>query len=610
MKPVAVLAALLMLAASGLASEETPSFTITKPVTDGPTSDFLNSPEKHALNDAKLERLSKGGVAYGAGRITDKDDKRQYAVTLDTVSAGVKPQEPMGTSVAAPVSGTITRVSNAIAEAVATAWVASDDSGLDYVAAKGDPEYKKYLDAEGMALEDSIDLDNGFQAVLLRDHLTGRKTIVIRGTEKTAGTWSEFIKDVKAGTYNGSTGDVAVGLQQYQAARPQLEKWVKANANNIVVTGHSLGGAIGQRLMLDYGQDVLYASFFNTPGLDQKTLMRLAQDPAVAKRLLDALGNRKTRIFNALNDPVSFFGRGFILADMIQASGKSIKEDPHLASVFGFDVSRKLTGYYGYLNIRNLGAEGWMSDFAATMSNSMQHLGDMDEVLWDILDSEHIALKDIEREGIDNTDQPEDPRARLADLLVQTGQPISGKRTTGKRPKEPRGPVAGQTIEIIQPEAEALAGIDGEFEGQFSWNAKNSRLENTHIYLSIEGTNVYGYAEGVVVNNQLSTMRDPFRLEITSGAYDPKDSSIRARLEGKVKMFGDWDVDITGTGGPEGFSGKSVRGSIQWSVSPKTVRTITLEEAICTKHPPEKWYLWRIESCPSKFTKDNPYMKK
>lgn len=106
--------------------------------------------------------------------------------------------------------------------------------------------------------DDHIGVQTGLQAIVIRDDRTGQVYIAFRGTEGPG----DLIDD--AGR---------IGHWQYEGHRELLDRWSR-DYSNAVVTGHSLGAALGQRYIADHPDRVRQGVFFNAPGVDQSVADR------------------------------------------------------------------------------------------------------------------------------------------------------------------------------------------------------------------------------------------------------------------------------------------------------------------------------------------------
>lgn len=98
-------------------------------------------------------------------------------------------------------------------------------------------------------LEDTYDEKTGTSATAFRDKDTGEIILSYTGTNLESG-WSERIKD----GLKSDIGEIGLGLgsTHYEPAYEFYEKVREKYGDNIILTGHSLGGNIAQRVALQY----------------------------------------------------------------------------------------------------------------------------------------------------------------------------------------------------------------------------------------------------------------------------------------------------------------------------------------------------------------------
>ncbi len=176
----------------------------------------------------------------------------------------------------------------------------------ELLAIRGDKPFREHLDRNGLKLLDHIDdRGSGLQAVLVQDTRgSGRVYAVFRGTEFGEGANNEGLRDAYADA--GS-----IGNNQYAAGREKLDKWAREHRGNLVVTGHSLGGAVGQRFVVDHPDAVREAVFFNSPGIDRDLARRVPRNKLP-----------KSTCYVQTRDPVSQLGGEEQLpCDVVMVSG-------------------------------------------------------------------------------------------------------------------------------------------------------------------------------------------------------------------------------------------------------------------------------------------------
>jgi hypothetical protein len=188
---------------------------------------------------------------------------------------------------------------------------------------RGDKAFRDSLKANNLSYVDSIDTGKGFQAILVKDNATGRVVLSVRGTE--FGASAEGVKDVGADAAAAATtmtGQAHPGLPQYDA---EVKRWVAdkmaEHKGNVIVTGHSLGGAHAQRIALDHADKIVAAQTYNAPALETAAIERVANDPKELAKLFDDKGRPKVRHFVGLGDPVSGAGSLHVPGNVVLGSG-------------------------------------------------------------------------------------------------------------------------------------------------------------------------------------------------------------------------------------------------------------------------------------------------
>jgi pimeloyl-ACP methyl ester carboxylesterase len=125
-----------------------------------------------------------------------------------------------------------------------------------------DPELLDNLKRNNLKLEDTVDDPvTGAQAMVVRDVKTKDTFILFRGTWPVGDDKSADV--VADADRFGDTGSA-----QYDRHKATFDKWAQRYPKSIV-TGHSLGAALGQRFTADHPEAVREAVFFNAPAVDR-----------------------------------------------------------------------------------------------------------------------------------------------------------------------------------------------------------------------------------------------------------------------------------------------------------------------------------------------------
>jgi pimeloyl-ACP methyl ester carboxylesterase len=137
----------------------------------------------------------------------------------------------------------------------------------------GDRKLAEHLSSNGLKMLDAIgDPKTDMQAMLIRDLRTGQVHVVFRGTEPDKAIASakklSLSGDVKA-DLDGRSRWMGAGYTQYQANKAKLGEWADKYPGKLVVSGHSLGGALGQHFIVAHPDAVKSAALFNAPGIGQ-----------------------------------------------------------------------------------------------------------------------------------------------------------------------------------------------------------------------------------------------------------------------------------------------------------------------------------------------------
>jgi hypothetical protein len=203
----------------------------------------------------------------------------------------------------------------------------------DVLAILGDAEERKRLREKGLDIVDAIDdRQGGLQAMVIMEKETAdqirslrrsgtpegesqakillatrKATLAFRGTEPGADNMSDVVTDLDA---NGR-----VGKAQYEAQRPALNQ-ICGSYGNLVVTGHSLGGAQAQRFATNCPAGIKEVVTFAAPGIgrdEAETFAKLPQRPSVTQ-------------YVATNDVVSAAGgQSHIPGKIIEVTFENVK---------------------------------------------------------------------------------------------------------------------------------------------------------------------------------------------------------------------------------------------------------------------------------------------
>ena len=125
------------------------------------------------------------------------------------------------------------------------------------------PQATKF-DATWNVLQQSTFTIDGFSAVLLQNPVTGEKVLSIAGTDPTS--WADLITDV----VNVSQYGTVLGMPQYNSLETFYAQLLSSGklgvSEQVVVTGHSLGGFLAQAFTARHASAVSAAYTYNAPG--------------------------------------------------------------------------------------------------------------------------------------------------------------------------------------------------------------------------------------------------------------------------------------------------------------------------------------------------------
>jgi len=117
-------------------------------------------------------------------------------------------------------------------------------------------------------LDTIVDDKSSFAAMLVRRN--GKVYVIFRGTD-------DKLKDSMDYT---SKLEVTVGRNQYAKHAEKLAKWVNDN-QPVTVSGHSLGGALAQRLTADHPGKVSEMVIFQAPGVEKEVTDKFAKHKGI-----------------------------------------------------------------------------------------------------------------------------------------------------------------------------------------------------------------------------------------------------------------------------------------------------------------------------------------
>lgn len=115
-----------------------------------------------------------------------------------------------------------------------------------------------------------------FQAILLKPKEKSEKLkpiLAIRGTEPDS--ISSFLKSSLLNNFN----EASVGENQFKENEPIIKELLEQAGDKVVLTCHSLGGAVAQIITANYPEKIEKLITFQSPGIDQKTVEKLKKVP-------------------------------------------------------------------------------------------------------------------------------------------------------------------------------------------------------------------------------------------------------------------------------------------------------------------------------------------
>ena len=152
-------------------------------------------------------------------------------------------------------------------------------------------------------LEDTYDEKTGTSATAFRDKDTGEIILSYTGTNLESG-WKEIYKDV----IKSDVGEIGFGSgsTHYEPAYEFYEKIREKYGDNIILTGHSLGGNIAQRVALQYNvqKTIIYNPAPLYVPLKQLTKVAVLVEENAMDMLLSRFG---VRLKDVIAYPMEFF---------------------------------------------------------------------------------------------------------------------------------------------------------------------------------------------------------------------------------------------------------------------------------------------------------------
>jgi len=152
-------------------------------------------------------------------------------------------------------------------------------------------------------LEDTYDEKTGTSATAFRDKDTGEIILSYTGTNLESG-WKEIYKDV----IKSDVGEIGFGSgsTHYEPAYEFYEKIREKYGDNIILTGHSLGGNVAQRVALQYNvqKTIIYNPAPLYVPLKQLTKVAVLVEENAMDMLLSRFG---VRLKDVIAYPMEFF---------------------------------------------------------------------------------------------------------------------------------------------------------------------------------------------------------------------------------------------------------------------------------------------------------------
>ncbi len=127
-------------------------------------------------------------------------------------------------------------------------------------------------------IDSLYDEETDTQAFVFQDK-KGQKYLVFRGTDSAWDWWLN--KGGASKEYAEQFG--GVGTPQFQKTRERLEKWSKKH-KNVIVIGHSLGGALAQHYIARFPGSVKEGILFNSAGVDTEVAIDFEENTRHGRR--------------------------------------------------------------------------------------------------------------------------------------------------------------------------------------------------------------------------------------------------------------------------------------------------------------------------------------